>query len=64
MLGRKKAIFFFKSAKLFRPFLICSLLVSKITQGSCLGCLGGYDAPELILFNLLVANNGEQLRSR
>ena len=42
MLGRKIRIFlFFKSAK---PFIIV-YVVSKINQGSCLGCLGGDDAP-------------------
>ena len=45
-LGRKiRIFFFFKSAKLFGPFII-AYIVSKINQGSCLGCLGGDDAPD------------------
>ena len=42
MLGRIIKIFFF--------FQICQaefIIVSKNNQGSCLGCLGGNDAPEI-----------------
>ena len=41
MLGRKIKIFFFLQ--------ICQaefIIISKNNQGSCLGCLGGNDAPE------------------
>ena len=46
-----KIIFFFKSAKLFGSFLIVYHTFSKINQDSCLGCLGGDDAPVILWVN-------------
>ena len=57
LLGRKiKIFFFFKSAKLF-------IKVSKINQGSCLGCLGGDDAPEYyVTFFYYLSGSPDSLR--
>ena len=44
MTSRKIMIFFF--FKFAKPFIIV-YVVSKINQGSCLGCLWGDDAPEI-----------------
>ena len=49
---KTKDIYYFRSFMLDRKikifFLQICQAVSKINQGSCLGCLGGDDAPELM----------------